>query len=117
MAKTTTLIDDIDMTPGAKTRYFAVGGIDYSIDLTEKNYERLLGALEPYRRVASVARKTRKQAREPLTPHERRQIRAWAAERGIQIADRGRFRNEVVDQFLKEREAYLEEAQALEIGG
>lgn len=104
MAKATTLIDDMDgVSTGATPRHFSIGGVDYEIDLVDENYTALLLTLEPWRGIARVGRKPRRQAHPPLTQDQRKELRAWATESGIALAERGRFPNDVVTKFFESR--------------
>lgn len=104
MAKTTTLIDDMDGSTGAKERYFSINGTNYAMDLTDENFSAFLKTNRPWIDIARVARKPRKQAHRPLTSEERKALRRWAAINGIQLAERGRFPNEVVAEFLAQHD-------------
>ena len=50
MAKTTitSVSDDIDGTPDAETVTFGFQGVAYSIDLAQKNFDKLTKALAPF---------------------------------------------------------------------
>jgi hypothetical protein len=102
--KTAILLDDIDGSPGAVERTFAIGGIEYSIDLTDANWKDRLDAIEPWRANASPARKTRRTTHPPLTKDERAKIRAWAQENGLPLKERGRFPDEIVQRYYRDLE-------------
>jgi hypothetical protein len=103
MARATTLVDDMDGTPGAQERKFTIGGTSYSIDLTDQNYQKLLEAIEPFRSNAKV-RRARKNRAPVLTPEDRAAIRVWAAENGKALAPRGRFPNVLVNEYYRSLE-------------
>lgn len=104
MAKRVQVIhtDDIDGSEAAETIAFALDGINYSIDLSADNAKKLRDAFAPYiaagERDRSSGRRSgsgrRKSAGTAATD-----IRAWAAEQGMQVSSRGRVSAEV-------REAY-----------
>ncbi len=108
MAKATTLLDDMTGEAGAKERTFSIGGVDYSIDLTDDSYRAFLLTLEPWRSLANVARKPRKSSYPPLSKDDRAKIRKWAEANDIDLAPRGRFPTHVVKAYYKD--------QGLELG-
>lgn len=100
MAKKTviTMVDDIDGTDAVETILFAVDGASYEIDLSADNAAALRDALKPY---IDAGRKTAPRARRRgssagATPRE---IRAWAADNGIDVPARGRIPASVQEQF------------------
>ena len=98
MAKETVLIDDTDGSPGAVERRFSIGGIEYSIDLIDANWQFFLEQIDVWRRLAKV--RTRRQNKAPvISPEDRTKIRAWAKDHGYELADRGRFPNRVVEDY------------------
>lgn len=101
MARTTTVTDDLDGSPGAEVRTFSIGTHDYLIDLTDENWRRFLSAVEPFREVARL-KDTRKNKAPIMDPQDRAKIRAWAADQGIILKPRGRFPNDVVRKYYAE---------------
>ncbi|MFI7543820.1 Lsr2 family protein [Actinoplanes sp. NPDC049599] len=107
----TLLTDDLDGTEADSTIEFGLDGINYTIDLSEKNAGKLRKALEPYLNVASrVGRSTtsRIPARSavPTSRSNRDQnqaIREWAGKNGYEVSDRGRIPSSVVEAFHKNR--------------
>jgi hypothetical protein len=109
MAKVTEvyLIDDItgDRIEEGGTVEFGLDGKSYEIDLHDKHAEALRTALAGFiaaaRRVAtekgvSTARKA------PSGGSDRefnQAVRAWARENGIEVSERGRIKQEVLDQY------------------
>src|SRR6266704_3442690 len=129
MVQRIVLLDDLSNEPEAQTHTIAIDGETREIDLTDDNYERLLKAVEKFWNVAhkagkagpTVGRKPKtvrftrptqqvtpptdsngnNGASEPVVDKQDNEaIRAWARNQGIQIADRGRIKQEVVQQFL-----------------
>lgn len=90
--------DDIDGSVADETIRFAVDGVEYEIDLSEKNANKLRNAFAPWvgsaRRVAGRRRTGSKPQRGSAS-----EIRAWAADNGYEVSARGRVPAEV-------REAY-----------
>src|ERR1700709_209182 len=98
MAKTTitSVSDDIDGTPDAKTVTFGFQGAAYSIDLAQKNLDKLTKALAPFidnatrqRGAASsvVAGKSRAKAK-PDRPYEISELREWAGKNKVSVPQR-----------------------------
>ncbi|OYO22758.1 hypothetical protein CGZ93_06820 [Enemella dayhoffiae] len=92
------LEDDIDGSQADETIRFSVDGVDYEIDLSEKNAAKFRNAIGPWlgnaRRVAGRKRGQSRPQRGSATD-----IRAWASEQGMTVNARGRVPSEV-------REAY-----------
>jgi hypothetical protein len=100
------LTDDVDgarINGSGETVPFALDGVDYEIDLSEKNAQRLRDLLEPYiavarprgaggprgGRSAPAGAKTR-------DPHG---IREWARRNGHEISERGRISTTVLAAY------------------
>jgi hypothetical protein len=96
------LTDDLDGSPASQTIYFAVGGVEYEIDLSDKNSKKLNAALQPF--VDKGRRVGRKRAGGHRTPAvsgvDPKTIRQWANDQGIDISTRGRIPGEIVDRYL-----------------
>ena len=99
------LVDDIDGTDASETVGFALDGVDYEIDLSDKHASELREALSLYvghgRRTGGRRKSTKRGASassssEGVTAAD---IRAWARENGWEVPERGRVSAEV-------REAY-----------
>lgn len=90
-----TLIDDLDGSTATDTVHFGLDGSHYEIDLGEANAGKLRDALAPF--IARARRSTAYSASEAPA------IRAWAAENGYKVSERGRLHSEVIDAY---REAH-----------
>ena len=100
------LVDDIDGSDAAETVSFALDGVDYEIDLSDRHAAELRDAVAVY---VGHARRTggrRKGARRSSGPGSAgggdasaADIRAWARDNGWEVPERGRVSAEV-------REAY-----------
>ena len=114
----TVVTDDIDGADGAETILFAYRGVEYSIDLADKNTAKFEKALSPYLAAASRigGRKTtttssgrksngngggtgggnsaRTGARRDLGA-----VRAWARENGYDVSDRGRVSVDILAAY------------------
>jgi hypothetical protein len=90
------LEDDIDGGDATETVLFGVDGINYEIDLSDKNASKLRDSLAKYiasaRRTTPRARRTtRRGSAGPTTA----QIRDWARSNGYEVSDRGRISAEI----------------------
>jgi len=99
------LVDDIDGNNAAETISFALDGVDYEIDLSDKHAAELRKALALYvghaRRTGGRRKSGRKAApASSANGASAADIRAWARENGWDVPERGRVSAEV-------REAYL----------
>ena len=103
------LIDDMDGKPADESVTFGLDGVQYAIDLSKKNAEKLRGALKPYvsagtklgRNGVVAARAGAGRGRGPARGDrdQNRAIREWAQGAGFQVSDRGRIKEEIVDQY------------------
>jgi hypothetical protein len=103
MAKTTvvTVTDDIDGSDGAETVSFSFGGQNYEIDLSAKNLDRFKKGLQPF---IDSGRKVGRQSavrsgRGRTARKDSSAIRAWAAEQGLAVSERGRIPASVVAKY------------------
>ena len=103
MAKTVSVVvtDDLDGSPHAETVAFSFDGQSYEIDLSEKNIKKLKTSLQPFmdagRRTAH--RRVAKPARGGSPRIDRAAVRAWAAEQGLKVSERGRISAEVLSKY------------------
>ena len=100
------LVDDIDGSDAVETVSFALDGVDYEIDLSEKHAGELRNAVSLYighgRRTVGRRRSGRRSSSAASANHDgasAADIRAWARENGWDVPERGRVSAEV-------REAY-----------
>lgn len=106
MAKTVSVVvtDDLDGSPDAETVAFSFNGQSYEIDLSQKNLARLQKSLQPFveagRRTAH--RRTPKAARGAVRV-DRAAVRAWAAQQGMKVSERGRISSEVLSKYEASR--------------
>ena len=94
------LIDDLDGGQADQQVTFALDGVEYEIDLSEANAQKLRDLLAPY--VAAgrrVGGRRKSGGRRRVGGSSAGEIRAWAAENGYNVSARGRVPAEV-------REAY-----------
>lgn len=90
----TQFFDDIDNSPLNEEEVivirFSVDGKDYLLDVSQENADKFHAALEPFV----------KAARHPVKKETRRykpaDVRAWAAQHGYEVAERGKIPNDVI---------------------
>ncbi|HEX4431566.1 MAG TPA: Lsr2 family protein [Frankiaceae bacterium] len=97
------LMDDLDQGPASQTIHFSVEGVEYEIDLSEKNAKKFTAVLQPYvdsgRRVGGRKRGGPRHAGSG-TGIDPKAVRQWANEQGIEISSRGRIPGEIVDRYI-----------------
>jgi len=95
------ITDDLDGSEGADTVRFALDGVNYEIDLSDQNRERLEGDLAPF--IAAARRASRDRGRRTTRAAsasvDRAAVRAWAREEGLTISERGRISAEIIRQY------------------
>jgi hypothetical protein len=105
----TLLTDDLDGSEADRTVEFGLDGVNYTIDLSEKNAGKLRKALDPYLEKATrIGRGTatgritsRNAAAQPNRSNrdQNQAIREWAKKNGHEVSDRGRIPSGVVEAF------------------
>jgi len=108
----TKLIDDLDGGEAHETVKFGLDGHSYEIDLSTKNANKLRNAMSPYlesgtrvsgRSASAVGRiGTRGRGGAVAEREQNKAIRAWAVRKGLDVAPRGRIKQDVVDQYHRE---------------
>lgn len=109
----TLLTDDIDGTDADRTVEFGLDGVNYTIDLSDKNAGKLRKALDPYltaaTRIGRSATTSRIPARETAAAPNRtnrdqsQAIRKWATKNGHEVSERGRIPASIVEAFHSKR--------------
>jgi hypothetical protein len=108
----TVLTDDIDGGDADRTIEFGLDGVNYTIDLSEKNAGKLRKALDPYLSAGSRIGRTngngRVAARAAAAPSrsnrdQNQAIRHWAGKNGYEVSERGRIPGSVVEAFHAKR--------------
>jgi len=94
---TVVLEDDVDGSVAAETVRFALDGVNYEIDLSSANAEKLRAAVAPWIGSArrTGGRKAQVRATTARGASNANTIRAWAREKGYEVSDRGRVSAEV----------------------
>lgn len=114
----TRLVDDLDGSKNAQKVEFSFMGTPYEIDLTDKHADQMRAALQPWLDKARRQRGMRGRRRSARAPRaaavngsakakpnvaEKKatndEIRAWAKEHGLKVADKGRIPNSVIEQY------------------
>ena len=102
------LVDDLDGGDANETVKFALDGVQYEIDLSEKNADKLRQVFAPYvgagtkigrGGVVVGGRAARGRGGAAADREQNRAIRAWAKKEGKEISDRGRIPQEIVDEY------------------
>ena len=108
----TVLTDDLDGGDADRTIEFGLDGVNYTIDLSEKNAGKLRKTLDPYLAVASRVGRTgtdrRTGSRAAAAPSranrdQNQAIREWAAKNGYEVSERGRIPSSIVEAFHAKR--------------
>lgn len=96
------LEDDLSGGPADQTMRFGLEGVDYQIDLSNENAEKLREALKPF---IEVAMKTNGRGRRSpgrsggQRSSQTAKVRAWAKEQGLNVSDRGRIHQDIFDKY------------------
>src|SRR5882724_7178511 len=97
----TLLTDDLDGGEADRTVEFGLDGVNYTIDLSEKNAGKLRKSLDPFLSaatrvgrsggVASTARRSAPASTGRASRDENQAIREWANKNGHPVSERGRI--------------------------
>ncbi|WP_430336246.1 histone-like nucleoid-structuring protein Lsr2 [Rhodococcus sp. ACT016] len=98
------LIDDLDGDPidiGGETISFAVNGVEYSIDLNDKNATEFHRKMDYYIKYATRVggRKTTRPAKNAADREMTQKIREWANANGHTVSARGRVASRIVEAY------------------
>ena len=98
------LVDDLDnkeIEGDGQTVSFSYNGVQYEIDLSEKNAKKFDDALAPF--VSAARRVGGRQSRGPgstkADKHQLGAMREWARQHGMKVSDRGRVSQEVQNAY------------------
>lgn len=89
----TNIIDDLDGDEAQQSIEFSLDGVDYLIDLNDKNATEMRSVLSKYTEAATrVGRRRKKDSAAPSKSKKRDidEVRRWGRENGFTVADRGR---------------------------
>jgi hypothetical protein len=108
----TKLIDDLDGGEAQETVKFGLDGHAYEIDLSTKNANKLRNALAGYvengtritgRSAGSIGRAGGRGRGSAVAERDQNKaIRSWAQRKGLEVAPRGRIKQEIVEQYHRE---------------
>src|ERR1700760_2110737 len=94
------LADDLGDGEATQTVEFALRGVSYEIDLSDKNAAKLEKALAPY---VEAGRRIRGHSKKRATGNGSRSdagaIRQWAQENGYEVSTRGRIPAQLVADY------------------
>jgi hypothetical protein len=95
----TTLQDDIDGSDATQTVRFALDGVEYEIDVSDRNANRLRNSLSEF--IAHGRRMGGRRGPKPASSSDvdTKAVRKWAEANGIEINARGRIPTDVVERF------------------
>jgi hypothetical protein len=108
MAQKTLVVleDDLDGGTADETVRFSLDGVNYEIDLSEKNASKFRDDVAKYvgsgRRVggrANRGRSGRSRGGERASGNRSAQVREWARSEGLKVSDRGRIPAGIMEQY------------------
>ncbi|MFI5888566.1 Lsr2 family protein [Actinoplanes sp. NPDC051513] len=108
----TLLTDDIDGGEADRTVEFGLDGVNYTIDLSEKNAGKLRKALDPFLNAAtrvgrsnlvSPARRSSPASTGRASRDQNQAIREWANKNGYEVSERGRIPSHIVEAYHSKR--------------
>ena len=109
----TLLTDDLDGGEADRTVEFGLDGVNYTIDLSEKNAGKLRKALDPFlnaatrvgrsNAVASTGRRGVSTTTGRASRDQNQAIREWAAKNGYEVSERGRIPGSIVEAYRNRR--------------
>jgi hypothetical protein len=95
-----TLIDDIDGSEATGTITFSVSGVEYTIDLNDKNTAKFEKALAPFLQHATrIGGRRRSGGTVTKLRSNAKTIRAWAQANGYDVPDRGRIPGDIIAAY------------------
>ncbi|WP_433296438.1 histone-like nucleoid-structuring protein Lsr2 [Actinoplanes sp. CA-030573] len=108
----TLLTDDLDGGEADRTVEFGLDGVNYTIDLSEKNAGKLRKALDPFLNAAtrvgrsgvvSPARRSAVAGTGRASRDQNQAIREWANKNGYEVSERGRIPSHIVEAYHSKR--------------
>ena len=93
------LVDDIDGSEATETINFTYRNVDYRLDLSEKNAQKLDAALQKWIEPAQTIGRRRRMPQPTGTRELTSQIRAWAISKGYGVSEKGRIAQSVIDDY------------------
>ena len=103
MAKSVQVVvsDDLDGSDGAETVNFGFDGVNYEIDLGERNRAKFEKVIAPYIEAGRRIRGSRRTSptRQAGSRIDRAAVRSWAKDQGLHVSERGRISSEIMAQY------------------
>jgi hypothetical protein len=108
----TVLTDDLDGGDADRTLEFGFDGVNYAIDLSDKNAGKLRKMLDSYLAAATRVGRTGASGRIASRPaaapnrasrEQNQAIREWATKNGHEVSERGRIPASIVEAFHAKR--------------
>jgi nucleoid-associated protein Lsr2 len=93
------LVDDIDGSLATETIRFALDSVEYSIDLSGRNAEKLRGDMEKWVKAAQKIGSRRSRKTTNGRGPDLKAVREWAASNKIELSSRGRVPQKVIEQY------------------
>ncbi|HIW96177.1 MAG TPA: Lsr2 family protein [Candidatus Corynebacterium gallistercoris] len=97
-------LDNTELSAGeVQVVDFSANGVDYTLDLSQENKQKFEEALKPF--IAVARRKVRsgaagrRTATRSANPQRNKMIREWAQANGVEVSERGRIAQSVIDKF------------------
>jgi hypothetical protein len=98
-----TFEDDLDGSEAEGTVTFALNGVQYEIDLSRKNADKLARAFEPYvaggRKVSTRTSGRSSRGGSTARKQDQSAVREWARAEGMKVSDRGRIPADVLARY------------------
>ena len=94
-----TLIDDIDGSDATGTLTFSVSGVDYTIDLNDKNLAKFEKAICPFVQHAERVGGRRRSGTVTKLAGNAKAVRSWAQANGYDVPDRGRIPGQILAAY------------------
>ncbi|MFF5293129.1 histone-like nucleoid-structuring protein Lsr2 [Paractinoplanes globisporus] len=108
----TLLTDDLDGGEADRTVEFGLDGVNYTIDLSEKNAGKLRKALDPFLNAATrvgrsglvaAGRRSAPASTGRASRDQNQAIREWANKNGFEVSERGRIPSHIVEAYHSKR--------------
>lgn len=107
MATISTIADDFDGSTPAETVRFFVSGKEYAIDLNEEHRGQLQEVLAEFEdkmapyvaKARAVSKSGAGKTSKPTPSYDAKAVRAWAADNGYEVGDRGRIPLEIITAY------------------
>ncbi|WP_433826725.1 histone-like nucleoid-structuring protein Lsr2 [Actinoplanes sp. CA-015351] len=109
----TLLTDDLDGGEADRTVEFGLDGVNFTIDLSEKNAGKLRKSLEPFLSAATrlgrsgvapaAARRIAPASSSRSSRDQNQAIREWANKNGHPVSERGRIPSHIVEAYHAKR--------------